>query len=103
MVVGKVREQLVDPRFTKMRDRPRCNTDNRIVSKPLNRISNVAALSKEIAENRECLEHRQCFDRTASNLEESRRFALCQNLRQRGNSIDSKLQYLSHTTVTITE
>jgi hypothetical protein len=59
-----------------MRDRARCGTNNRVISKPLNRVSNVVPLSKEIAENAECLEGRQCFDRTAPNLEEATRLAL---------------------------
>jgi hypothetical protein len=66
-VAGKVREQLVDPRFTKTRDRPRCGADNRVISKPLNRVSNIAALSKKIAKNGECLERHQRFDRAAPN------------------------------------
>ncbi|OJU25822.1 MAG: hypothetical protein BGN91_09725 [Nitrobacter sp. 62-13] len=79
-VAGKVRKQVIDPRLTKMRDRARCGADNRVISKPLNRISSVAALAKEIAENGKCLERRQCLHRTAPNLEESTRLTLCQNL-----------------------
>ncbi|GAB1718219.1 MAG: hypothetical protein NTAFB05_32610 [Nitrobacter sp.] len=102
-VAGKVREQLVDPRLTKTRDRARCGADDRVVAKPLNRVGNVAALSKEIAENGERLECRQRFDRTTPSLEESTRLAPCQNLSERWHSVGSKRQYLGHAAIAIVE